>query len=281
VEAAFFDLDKTVIAKASVVAFGTPLYRKGLISRRTLLRGLWGQLLYLHLGADEEKIARMRAAMLALTKGWDRLRVQAIVEEVLEAVVEPIIYGEALELMTAHRAEGRLVVIVSASPEEIVLPLGRYLGVDEAIASRPLVDSDGRYTGRMEFDAFGTAKVMAMKDLARRRGINLAASYAYSDSATDLPMLEVVGHPIAVNADRELARVAAERGWERRVFTRPVRLRPRRRRGPPAAAAGAAVALAAGGTAWWWLARRPEGAVAGTGVAGREGLRSLSVIAPS
>ena len=210
VEAAFFDLDKTVIAKASVVAFGTPLYKEGLISRRTVLRGLWGQLVYLHLGADEARIARMRTSVLALTKGWDQVRVRAIVEEALESVVEPIVFAEALELLRAHRAAGRLVVIVSASPEEIVLPLAGYLGVDEVVASRAMVDDEGRYTGRMAFDAFGPAKVDAIRDLAARNGIDLQASYAYSDSATDIPMLETVGHPVAVNPDRELARVAAE-----------------------------------------------------------------------
>jgi HAD superfamily hydrolase (TIGR01490 family) len=256
VEAAFFDLDKTVIAKASVVAFGTPLYKQGLISRRTILRGLWGQLVYLHLGADEHKIARMRSSVLALTKGWDQDRVREIVEEALEAVVEPIIYEEALELMDSHRAAGRLIVIVSASPEEIVLPLARYLSVDEAIASRALVDDGGRYTGRMEFDAFGPAKVTAMRSLASRHQIDLAASYAYSDSATDLPMLEAVGHPVAVNADRELARAADERGWETLVFARPVRLRSRPGRAGPLAAAGTALVLAGGGAAWWWRSRQ-------------------------
>jgi HAD superfamily hydrolase (TIGR01490 family) len=255
-EAAFFDLDKTVIAKASVVAFGTRLYQEGLISRRTILRGLWGQLVYLHLGADEAKIARMRASVLALTKGWDQARVSEIVEDALEAIVDPIIYSEALELMAAHRAAGRLIVIVSASPAEIVLPLARYLEADEAIASRAMVDDEGRYTGEMAFDAFGPAKVTAMTDLARVRAIDLAASYAYSDSATDLPMLEAVGHPVAVNADKELARAAAERGWEQHVFTKPVRLRPRARRAAPIAAAGAAMAIAGGGAAWWWLRAR-------------------------
>ena len=256
VEAAFFDLDKTVIAKASVVAFGTPLYKEGLISRRTILRGLWGQLVYLHLGADEERIARMRTSVLALTKGWHQERVRAIVEEALESVVAPIVFAEALELLRAHRAAGRLVVIVSASPEEIVGPLADYLGVDEAIASRADVDSEGRYTGTMAFDAFGGAKVDAMRELAERRGLDLAASYAYSDSATDVPMLEAVGHPVAVNPDRELARIAAERGWEVRVFARPVQVRPIAGRAlPVAAAAGAAVALG-GGAAWWWRVRR-------------------------
>jgi HAD superfamily hydrolase (TIGR01490 family) len=275
VEAAFFDLDKTVIAKASVVAFGTPLYREGLIPRRTILRALWGQLVYLHLGADEAKIARMRSSVLALTKGWDQEQVKRIVEDALEAVVDPIIYSEALELMDEHRQAGRLVVIVSASPAEIVEPLARYLGADVAIASRALVDEEGRYTGTMEFDAFGPSKVDAMRGLAERHAVDLAASYAYSDSATDLPMLEAVGHPVVVNADRELSRAAAERGWESRVFTRPVRLRPRAGRAGPLAA-GAALALAGGGAAWWWRARqRPVEDLAAAEPRWRQSTRSL------
>ena len=244
-EAAFFDLDKTVIAKASVVAFGSPLYREGLISRRTILRGLWGQLVYLHLGADEARIARMRASVLALTKGWERDRVREIVEEALESVVAPIVYAEALELIRTHRHAGRLVVIVSASPEEIVVPLAHYLGVDEAIASRPDIDEEGRYTGTMAFDAFGDHKVAAMQELASLRGIDLGASYAYSDSATDVPMLEVVGHPVVVNPDRTLARVARERGWEELQFTKPVRLGNRMTRTTPVLTGGLALAGAA------------------------------------
>jgi HAD superfamily hydrolase (TIGR01490 family) len=268
VEAAFFDLDKTVIAKASVVAFGTPLYREGLISRRTVLRGLWGQLLYLHLGADEARIARMRTSVLALTKGWDQTRVREIVEEALESVVAPIVYAEALELIRTHRNAGRTVVIVSASPEEIVVPLAHYLGVDAAIASRPDIDEHGRYTGTMAFDAFGANKVSAMHELAGERRIDLAESYAYSDSATDAPMLEAVGHPVAVNPDRELARLAAERGWEVRTFARPVQVRPVTGRAAPIAALGGTAALAAAAAWWWWA--RPRGAgTAGPSAPGR------------
>src|SRR5256885_4602803 len=202
VEAAFFDLDKTVIAKASMVAFGRPFYRHGLVSRRLLLRGLWAQLVYLHLGADEKKLARMRESVLALTRGWEQARISAIVRDTLEEVVEPIIYDEAIELIEEHRAAGRRVFIVSASPEEIVAPLAQYLGVDQAIASRAEVDEAGRYTGAMEFYSYGPNKAEAMRDIAAHQGIDLAASFAYSDSATDLPMLEIVGHPVVVNPDR-------------------------------------------------------------------------------
>ena len=102
----------------------------------------------MHLGANEEKLERMRQSVLALTKGWEQARVSSIVREALTDVVEPIIYDEALELIAEHRAAGRKVFIVSASPEEIVAPLGEYLGVDAAIASRARVE-DGRYTGEM------------------------------------------------------------------------------------------------------------------------------------
>ena len=149
-EAAFFDLDKTVIARASMVAFGGPLRRAGLLSRWLLLRALYGQLVYLWLGADEARLARLRRAALALTKGWDQAHLKAIVAETLEQVVEPIVYEEALELIRLHRSSGRLVVIISASPEEIVVPLGAYLGADASVASRARLDEAGRYSGELE-----------------------------------------------------------------------------------------------------------------------------------
>ena len=134
-EAAFFDLDKTVIARASMAAFGHTFYRGGLISRRTVMRALVSQLVYLHLGASEQKLARIRESVLAMTRGWDQIQVSALVREALDEVVEPIIYAEAMELIDQHRAAGRRTYIVSASPEEIVQPLAEYLGVDGAIAS--------------------------------------------------------------------------------------------------------------------------------------------------
>ena len=251
-EAAFFDLDKTVIARASMVAFGKPLYREGLISRRTVLRALYGQLVYLHLGASEEKLARIRESALKLTRGWEQVRISEIVRDALEAVVEPIIFAEALELIEEHKQAGRLVLIVSASPEEIVAPLAEYLGADEAIASRARVE-DGRYTGEMERYAYGPFKVDAMREAAERHGIDLADSYAYSDSYTDVPMLEAVGHPVAVNPDRVLLKLARERGWEVRQFVRPVRLRDRVPVPPPGPTAAAAISAALAGAGWlWW-----------------------------
>ena len=256
-EAAFFDLDKTVIAKASMVAFGRQFYDEGLISRRTVLRGLYGQLVYMHLGASEQKLARIRESVLTLTRGWDQARVREIVRETLEEVVEPIIYAEALELMEAHRAAGRRVFIVSASPEEIVMPLAEYLGVDEAIASRAKVDEEGRYTGEMELYAYGPYKADMMRAVAEAQDIDLENSFAYSDSYTDVPMLEAVGNPVAVNPDRVLLNLARERGWEVQVFARPVRLRDRM---PVPTRSSALAAVGASGAAAalvWWRLRRP------------------------
>jgi HAD superfamily hydrolase (TIGR01490 family) len=259
-EAAFFDLDKTVISRASMVAFGKPLYREGLISRWLVLRALYGQLVYLYIGADEERLARMRDSVLALTKGWEQRRIRAIVEETLEEVVDPIVYDEALDLIAMHQREGRAVYIVSASPEEIVAPLARYLGVDDYLATTSRIDIEGRYTGETDFYCYGPNKAEAMTAVAEARDIDLGASWAYSDSATDLPMLECVGHPVAVNPDRELAKAAREREWDVQTFERNVRLRdrvpmPSARR---TTAVGGVVVSAGVGAAvlWWWLSRR-------------------------
>jgi HAD superfamily hydrolase (TIGR01490 family) len=261
VEAAFFDLDKTVIARASMVAFGKPLYRAGLLSRWLLLRALYGQLVYLYLGADEARMARMREAALRVTVGWSRDHIRSLVRETLEEVIEPIIFDEALELIRHHQAAGRRVFIVSASPEEIVDPLAEYLGVDDVIATRPKVDEHGRYSGEVDFYSYGAYKVEGMRAVAEAGDIDLDASYAYSDSATDIPMLEAVGHPVAVNPDRALARVAAERGWEVRTFERPVRMRERVSMPTPgqaAAVSGGLAAVAGGLVAFVLLRRRPE-----------------------
>jgi HAD superfamily hydrolase (TIGR01490 family) len=260
-EAAFFDLDKTVIAKASMVAFGRPFYRAGLVSRGLLLRALWGQLVYLNLGASADKLTKMRDSVLRLTAGWDQAEISKIVRETLEEVVDPIIFDEALELIREHQAAGRKVFIVSASPEEIVAPLAQYLGVDEALATRAELDEHGRYSGRTELYCYGPAKTIVMRAAAARDGIDLDRSYAYSDSATDIPMLEIVGHPVAVNPDRELAREARRRGWEVRQFTRKVPLRDRVPMPPRVPAVGGGALVAAGVAAGWWWARQRRHAV--------------------
>ena len=258
-EAAFFDLDKTVIAKASMVAFGSPLRQAGMINRRLMARALWSGLVFRYLGAGEERMRRFRESALRVTRGWDRATISTLVADSLIEVIEPIVYDEALDLIAEHRAAGRRVYLISASPEEIVAPLAVHLGVDEAIASRARIDDEGRYTGDVEFYAYGPFKAEAMEQIAVEEGIDLAASYAYSDSITDLPMLRAVGHPVVVNPDRELARVARSQGWEVRQFRHGIPLRERVAL-PPAGhlLRGAAIAGGIAATVvvgWWALSR--------------------------
>lgn len=257
-QAAFFDLDKTIISRSSSLALSRPLFRAGMVTRSQLIRGAYAQLVYLLVGADEHKMEQLKEGMLSLTRGWDRSQIERIVEEVIFEVIDPFVYQEALDLMALHVSEGRRLYIVSSSPEEVVRPLARHFGVNGVIATRPGVDDAGRYTGALEFYAYGVQKAEAIRALAERVGIDLDGSYAYTDSITDLPMLEAVGNPVAVNADRELRREAEERGWQIRDFRRPVRMRTRIRNAaapsrPSIAAAIGVVAVAA--VLVWVIAR--------------------------
>lgn len=256
--AAFFDLDKTVIAKASIPAFGRSFRRGGLVSRRSLLRAAIFHLVYQQFGSNEERLARARRSMLEVTKGWERDRVRVIVRDALLKTIEPLIYSEALQLMEEHRRAGDRVYLVSASPEELVLPLAELLGADGAIASRGEIDAGGRYTGRLAFFADGPGKAAALRRIAERHDIDLAASSAYSDSATDLPMMEAVGRPVAVNADRALAKVAKERDWETMTFTKPVRLRDRMTVRTPAVTTSVALVVGAAVVLWRTLRARGQ-----------------------
>jgi len=262
-EAAFFDLDKTVISRSSTLALSRPLYRAGMVSRSQLLRGAYAQLVYLLVGADEDKMERLKDGMLQLTRGWDRTQVERLVENVILDVIDPFVYAEALDLMELHRAEGRRIYIVSSSPEEVVRPLARHFGVSGVIATRAGVGPDGRYTGELEFYAFGEQKAEAVRAVAARTGIDLSGSFAYTDSITDLPLLETVGNPVAANPDRELRKIAEERGWQIRDFHRPVRLRTRIASAVPAPKPGVTAALAAAGVAavllWVVLRSRAAG----------------------
>lgn len=242
----FFDLDKTVIAKASLIAFSRPFYREGLLTRRILARGLWAQVLFLRFGVGAKTLDRLRLKMLRLTQGWEQERVRRIVAETLIQVAGPITYKEALDLIAEHKEAGRRVYIVSAAPEEIVVPLARYLGAEGAIATQAAV-SAGRYTGQLLSYAFGPQKAATIRQIAERDGLDLSESWAYSDSATDLPMLEAVGHPVAVNPDRALRRIAQMRCWPVLRFSELAVVTPNGHRPlrTGLVSAGSAVALAA------------------------------------
>jgi HAD superfamily hydrolase (TIGR01490 family) len=259
-EAAFFDLDKTIIARSSPLALGRSFFKEGLIGRSTLLKSLYAQFVFHLMGADEDKMERLREEAAKLTAGWEQEKVRRVVEEVLEEVISPLIYAEALERLHDHQQAGRMVCIVSSSPEEIVEPLARMLRVDHYISTKVKVE-DGKFTGELDFYAYGPHKAEAIRALAASRGLDLSGSFAYTDSITDLPMLESVGNPVAVNPDKELRRVATERGWRVEYFKNPVSLRSRLPEfRPPDLTPGTAAAVVAGvaGAALlaWWVTRK-------------------------
>ncbi|MGY1744169.1 HAD family hydrolase [Blastococcus sp. SYSU D00695] len=277
--AAFFDLDKTIIAKSSALAFGRPFFEGGLINRRTVLKGAYAQFVFSLAGADAAQMERMRAQITRMCTGWDVATVHDIVRETLHEIVDPLVYAEAADLVEEHRAAGREVVIVSSSGAEMVEPIGEMLGADRVVATRMVVE-DGRYTGEIDFYAYGENKAAAMRALAAEGGYDLADCFAYSDSVTDLPMLSAVGHPTAVNPDRGLRRAAAEHSWPVREFSRPVSMRSRSTVPAAPVVTGAAMGVGAAVVGLAWYARRrslrtlagaPETPVPATGRRRRRG----------
>ena len=199
----------------------------GLINRRAVLRSAYAQFVYLVGGADHDQMERMRALPAPRWRPAGTCsRSRTSSTETLHELIDPIIYDEAATLIEEHHLAGRDVVIVSTSGAEVVEPIGEMLGADHVIATRMVVE-DGRYSGEIEYYAYGETKADAVRELAEREGYDLARCYAYSDSVTDLPMLEAVGHPYAVNPDRALRREATPRDWPVLVFNKPVKLRDR------------------------------------------------------
>ena len=257
-EAAFFDLDKTIIAKSSALAFSKPFQAGGLISRRAVLRSAYAQFVFLVGGADHDQMEKMRQFMSQLVAGWDVATVKEIVAETLHNIMDPLVYSEAVRLIEEHHAAGRDVVIVSSSGTDVVEPIGAMLGADRVVATR-LEIVDGKYTGEIDYYAYAEEKAKAVVALADERGYDLSASYAYSDSSTDIPMLEAVGHPHVVNPDRDLRRLAATRAWPVLIFDKPVTLRSRVPLPPPKPTLAAIVvgsAVAVGAAVWLGAKRR-------------------------
>ena len=186
--AAFFDLDKTVIAKSSTLAFSKPFFNQGLLNRRAVLKSSYAQFFFLMSGADHDQMDRMRSYVTSMCTGWDVEQVKAIVNETLHDIVDPLVFAEAAELIADHSLCGRDVVVVSASGEEIVGPIARALGATHAMATRMVVQ-DGKYTGEVEFYCYGEGRPRRSGNWPTHEGYALEHCYAYSDSMTDLPML--------------------------------------------------------------------------------------------
>lgn len=217
--AAFFDLDRTLISGSSAFAFGITAWRNDLIPTGELLSDAVNALAFRLSGATDEKSEAVRDRILHAVEGAPQSDLIGLNEEVLPRLLEKV-RPEAKGLLEMHHEAGRDCYIVSASPIELVQPLAKALGMEGAIATTSEV-VDGCYTGRLEGPfVYGDGKAEAIAKLSADRGYDLRLSYAYSDSVSDLPMLEMVGHPVAVNPDGPLENLAHQRGWPIVIFAR-------------------------------------------------------------
>ena len=239
--AAFFDLDRTLIAGSSAFDFARASAKAGLMSRRALTQAALGNVLFRLRGSTDESTAQLREAVSQLLTGVRVRDIQRLGPDVLAGLL-PRLYPKVLMAAYEHQDAGRPVYIVTAASQEMAELLAHVLAFDGGVGTVSEI-ADGIYTGRMlEPFTYREGKAEAIRELAEREGYDLAASYAYSDSESDLPMLRAVGNPVVVNPDTELARVAREEGWAvMRFETLGRRLK---------VGAGIAVAAAVGGVVW-------------------------------
>jgi HAD superfamily hydrolase (TIGR01490 family) len=211
--AAFFDLDRTLLRRSSALALAGPFRRRGLISRRQLVKAALWQLVFAARGASHETVRRAAEDGLKILRGMRPEEMRDLVAAALEEVLRPLVYAEPLSLVERHRSRGEPAYVVSATLQEVVETIAADLGFDGALGTICEVGADGKYTGRALRALHADAKADALRELARVEGFDLGLCWAYSDSHTDLPFLEAVGHPMAVNPDRRLRRIALGRGW--------------------------------------------------------------------
>ncbi len=210
--AAFFDLDRTLISGSSVFVFGVAAHRAGMVTRKQLAKDAAGALAFRLSGASDDTTSKVRDRILGAVKGVQHDDLVALNADIVPKLLERV-RPEARRLVDQHRHAGRATYIVSASPVELVEPLAAALGMTAGIGTASAI-VDGVYTGELAGPfCYGAGKVEAIVELARWEGLDLTQCWAYSDSASDLPMLEAVGHPVAVNPDGKLGRIANNRGW--------------------------------------------------------------------
>jgi HAD superfamily hydrolase (TIGR01490 family) len=218
--AAFFDLDRTLMEGSSAFQFGRAAYKAGLLGRRQLIADGWANLRFRLRGATDDDTHALRDRVSASLSGIRVRDLERLGADVLAGVL-PRIYPQVLAVAHEHQDAGRSVYIVTAASQELAGMLARVLAFDGAIGSQFSEAIDGVFTGKPAgLFIYGAGKASAIEQLAARHGFDLAASFAYSDSASDLPMLRVVGHPVAVNPDSRLAQVARDEGWDVLRFER-------------------------------------------------------------
>jgi HAD superfamily hydrolase (TIGR01490 family) len=217
--AAFFDLDRTLMAGSSAFQFGRAAYKAGLVSRRRLIADAWVNLKFRLHGSTDAMTEALRQRIGEMLEGVRVRDLQRLAPDVLAGVL-PRVYPQMLDIAYRHQDAGRRVYICTAASQEMAELMATVLTFDGAVGSRAEI-VDGHYTGRPGGPfTYRDGKAQAIRQLAEREGIDLAESWGYSDSESDLPMLRAVGHPVAVNPDKELARVARAEGWEVLRFER-------------------------------------------------------------
>lgn len=210
--AAFFDLDRTMISRATPLALANSFRRRRLVRRRDLVRAALWQLIFLVRGVGEREMRRAAEDGMRLLRGVPVAAVDDLLADAMERVLRPLVYRESVELARRHHGRDEPVYVISATLQQIVEKVSDDLGLDGAVGSTCEIES-GVYTGRSLRPCYGSLKADAVREIAAREGIDLARSTAYSDSHTDLAFLEAVGHPTAVNPDSKLKKIAAARGW--------------------------------------------------------------------
>ena len=244
-QAAFFDLDRTLISGSSAFTFGIAAWRKDMVPTRHIARDAVGAITFKLRGdsGDHEAVTRVRERILRAVQGLRQQELIALNEAIVPKLLDKV-RPEAKKLLDSHHRRGHATYIVSAAPVEIVEPLALALGMTAGLGTRAVVEN-GIYTGDLAGPfCYGPGKVEAIADVARWEGYDLTRCYAYSDSISDLPMLDAVGHPVAVNPDARLATTAADRGWPVVIFRRRTKQVVRR-----SSAGAAAVTLVGAGFA--------------------------------
>jgi HAD superfamily hydrolase (TIGR01490 family) len=218
--AAFFDLDKTLMAGSSGMQFARVAARQGIVSRRQLANWAVEHLRYRLRGTTDERTAEVLRVARDLIAGLPEKTIDRMGPEVMAAIL-PRVFPQMLDEVHAHQDAGRATFIVSAAGNGVVESLAHVLGMEGGIGTRYEVDAEGNFTGRFDGPfVYGAGKVEAMEAFAAEHDVDLAASYAYSDSLSDLPMLRAVGHPVAVNPDPPLTEIAKQEGWQTMRFER-------------------------------------------------------------
>ncbi len=210
--AAFFDLDRTLLARSSSLALAPAFRARGLIGRSDVLKATLAQSFFVRFGAGHSRTGRTAESAMKALAGVRVDDVRALAAGAVDTALRPYVYSEALDLVAEHAARGERSFVVSAALEEVVHALVDALGLDGGIGSRAEA-VEGTYTGRLKRRLYGEEKAAALRELAVAEGVDLADSTAYSDSVADLQFLEAVGTPVVVNPDRRLRAVAEERDW--------------------------------------------------------------------